>query len=290
MLYRAPGRSFMFPIFFAVRLCSTSKNASSARAAVTRSSVSLTAAEFAQIAPMILLRETLRRHIYGGGADGDSERGACREVISRELFNRYCAESHVGDSDKALQLLAESGCLVSLAGGTAAHLRPAQFLRVYEECGGAGGPTGEKGGEFFLDEAAARLAAAQAEEAAMLRELQPALRVAARWRRVVWGGALFLMGAHMAIVSRLTFFELDWDTMEPLTYFFAASASILFYLFFLRHGRSCAFSEYDKTMLSKKVRKYTSSEFDWEKYGDVIKRIDEERVMMEKIRAWLRQH
>lgn len=276
---------FLCSSFSRMRLCTASSKVLRRKSA-SQSPAPATAAEFAQIAPMVLLRQALRQHadVHDAGAVGGA-----RDVISRAVFNHYCAESHVGDSDEALKLLEACGSVVSISNGEAVHLRPLRFLQMYEARAQEGNAE-SLSCDFFLDEAKKRLAAAQLEEAAMRRLLEPALKRAAAWRRLVWGGMLFFVGAQMAVVSRLTFVEFDWDVMEPFTYFFGAATSILFFLYFVRHGRSHAYAEYDRTMLSRRVMKYAPPEFDWEHFETVVRKVDEERRMLEKIRNWVREH
>ncbi|EKF32036.1 hypothetical protein MOQ_004121 [Trypanosoma cruzi marinkellei] len=246
----------------------------------------LTPVEFAQIAPMVLLCQALKQHAAMDSAVGINGNSA---VISRAIFNHYCFESHVENSDEALRLLEESGSVVSLSNGEGVHLRPLQFAHMYEDLTGEGEEKGSSSA-FFLEEATRRLEAAEAEEAAMRSELQPALLRAAKWRRVVWGGALCFSGAQLAIISRLTFFDFDWDTMEPVSYFLGTGTSLLFFLYFLRHGRSHTYEDYDRTMLPPKLRKYAPPGFDWEKYEAICKKVDEERKMLNRIKEWMKKH
>ncbi|KEG09835.1 putative calcium uniporter protein, mitochondrial [Trypanosoma grayi] len=281
LLARGPMRwahaeSSLSPLLSAMRCCTTT--ATSASTGEAPPPPPLTASEFASIAPMVLLRQALQQHA-AVGSDGSGG----RDVISRAVFDHYCRESHVADSDVALQLLEESGVLVSISHGVAVHLRPARLLQMYETL--QGGTV-----DFFVEEARRRVSAAEVDEEAMRSALEPALRRAAKWRRFVWGGALCFAGLQLAVISRLTFFDLDWDIMEPVSYFIGTGTSLVFFLYFLRHGRSHTYEDYDRTVLPARVRRYAPPDFDWEKYEVVCRRVDEERRMLEKIRAWVKQH
>ncbi|RNF10522.1 putative calcium uniporter protein, mitochondrial [Trypanosoma conorhini] len=247
-------------------------------------SPALTAAEFAQIAPMVLLRQALQQHAVAGSGVG--VRGNAH-LISRTVFDRHCAESHIEDSDEALRLLAEAGTVVPISGGKEVHLRPLQLVHMYEDLVvAAAGPSSD----FFIEEATRRLEAAEADAAAMRRELQPAVVRAAKWRRRVWGAALCFTGAQLAVISRLTFFDLDWDIMEPVSYFLGTGTSLLFFGYFLRHGRSHSYRDYDRTRLPAKLREYAPRDFDWDKYEAICNRVEAERRMLARIKEWMKQH
>ncbi|ORC91664.1 putative calcium uniporter protein, mitochondrial [Trypanosoma theileri] len=258
----------------------------------SQSSPILTAAEFSSIAPMVLLRQALKHHTMMNDAPNvtvTDDVKSSRDVISRAVFDYYCSESHVSNSSEALRLLEEAGVIVSISDGKAIHLRPAQLLEMQESLT-------EKGGisnvslDFFLEEANTRLLAAEAEKAKMEVELEPALKRAVHWRRLVWGGALCFAGMQLAIISRLTYFDLDWDIMEPISYFIGTATTIVFFLYFIRHGHSLTCSDYDRTMLPAKVKKYVSKDFDWKKYEVVCRKVEAERQMVNSIRNWVREH
>jgi hypothetical protein len=62
---------------------------------------------------------------------------------------------------------------------------------------------------------------------------------AAKRRKLLWGGAVCTGGAQLAVISRLTYFDLDWDIMEPVSYFLGTGTSLCFFLFMLRYGAEC---------------------------------------------------
>ena len=47
-----------------------------------------------------------------------------------------------------------------------------------------------------------------------------------------WGGAVGLLGG-VAYLWRLTYYELSWDIMEPVTYFIGSSFAIVAYFWWL---------------------------------------------------------
>ncbi|RNF06770.1 putative calcium uniporter protein, mitochondrial [Trypanosoma rangeli] len=268
-----------------IRTCTTGEEALT-KHKPSPPSTTLTAAEFAHIAPMVLLRQALQQRAVSACGVGVNENA---NVISRAVFDQYCAEIHIENSEEALRLLAEAGTVVPISDGEGVHLRPLQLVHMHEDLVGAGVATGPSS-LFFIEEATRRLEAAQAEEAAMRQELQPAVMRAARWRRRVWGAALCFAGAQLAIISRLTFFDLDWDIMEPVSYFLGTGTSLFFFGYFLRYGRSHTYRDYDQTMLPKKLKQYAPRDFDWDKYKTFCNKVDAERSTLEKIKAWMKQH
>ena len=53
-----------------------------------------------------------------------------------------------------------------------------------------------------------------------------------RTRRLLWTGLVFLM-VQWGMLARLTFWELSWDVIEPITYFLGSGTTILFYCYFM---------------------------------------------------------
>jgi hypothetical protein len=53
-----------------------------------------------------------------------------------------------------------------------------------------------------------------------------------RTHGVLWAG-LILLVAQWSLFLRLTFWELSWDVMEPISYFFSSLWGILAYCYFL---------------------------------------------------------
>nr|CCC94745.1 conserved hypothetical protein [Trypanosoma congolense IL3000] len=248
-------------------------------------SVGLTAAEFSRTAPLLLLTQVLRRHaVVGRGAEGGES------VITREVFDRYCRECHIEDSSRALELLCESATVVSISDGAAVHLRPAQFLQGQSYVTGARGLGEGSQLEVLLHEARCRLTEAEAEERELRLALQPAIQKAVGKRRLVWAAAFCFTAVQLATVSRLTFFDLDWDIMEPVSYFLGAGTTIILMFYLIRLGHVKKYSEYEEKMAAARVRRYAPTNFDWKKYEAAVKRVEEERHMVERMSKWFNQH
>ncbi|KAG8345768.1 putative Mitochondrial calcium uniporter [Trypanosoma vivax] len=257
------GKTFCSSIFVCQRRCSL-----------------LPAKEFTKTAPMLLLSQALKEHT--SAESGDRAEG--RYVVTRDVFDEYCRASHVKDCEEALKLLHESGTVVSMSGGKAVQLRPAQLLWACDDMNDTGSS------QHILQEAGKRLEEAVAEEQAMRRLLQPAVLRASRWRRCVWASVLCFVAAELAIISRLTFFDFNWDVMEPITYFLGSGTSLLFFVYFLRYGYPLTCTGHDQRMAAARVKRYAPKSFDWGKYEELCRRVEEEQYMMGKIKKWFNEH
>jgi hypothetical protein len=100
---------------------------------------------------------------------------------------------------------------------------------------------------------------------------------AARARRrsnvIVFGGLLALC-AQLAMFMRLTYVELSWDVMEPISYFVGVFNAILVYIYFMVNKRDFSFDDW-----SNRMQKYfwteniTRNAVDYAKYAKVAKRL-----------------
>ncbi|KAH8618957.1 putative Mitochondrial calcium uniporter [Trypanosoma vivax] len=203
------GKTFCSSIFVCQRRCSL-----------------LPAKEFTKTAPMLLLSQALKEHT--SAESGDRAEG--RYVVTRDVFDEYCRASHVKDCEEALKLLHESGTVVSMSGGKAVQLRPAQLLWACDDMNDTGSS------QHILQEAGKRLEEAVAEEQAMRRLLQPAVLRASRWRRCVWASVLCFVAAELAIISRLTFLILIGMLWSRSRIFSAVARRFCFLCIFLRYA------------------------------------------------------
>jgi hypothetical protein len=92
-----------------------------------------------------------------------------------------------------------------------------------------------------------------------LTDLHPAYQAlvakAARRRKTMWGSAVMFGGLQLAAISRLTYFDLDWDIMEPVSYFLGTGTSIAFFVFMLRYGAECTPNFFDQTHIGSSFAK-----------------------------------
>ncbi|KAG5475828.1 hypothetical protein CUR178_03541 [Leishmania enriettii] len=265
-------------------------------------SSAILAHDFATLTPCLLLRKLLQQHTELDGTDVGTWRdpGEKYIVISQAKFAHFCAAAHVEDAEAALAYLAAAGVVVVLDGGKLIHLRPVLYLETLEMIHGAATTSSTSnnatsaahskpsatGCSFMLEEAERRVVELAKREKEMRSRLRPAIAQAARWRRTVWGGALLYAGAQLAIISRLTYFDLDWDVMEPVSYVMTMANALLFFLYYLRFNEEHSYSKFDQRFLPRKVRQYAPPDFDWAAYADVCRQLVEERAMLDRISKW----
>ena len=95
----------------------------------------------------------------------------------------------------------------------------------------------------------AELRAAKADLDAAEPAFREVVAKAGKRRKMLWGSAVFAGGAQLAIISRLTYFDLDWDIMEPISYFIGTGTSLAFFAFMLRYGAECTPAFFDSVSL-----------------------------------------
>ena len=304
-------------------LCTSRVSWCAAAAPATSSSPAPSASEFAAIAPQLLLRQALQQYteLDGTRIGAELHSGENHVLISREKFLQFCAQSHVYEPDVALADLEAAGVVVVLDGGRLVHLRPVLYLETLEllsgtettaesnensrtdKCNSNGEDArSEKGegapmtsaasaiGAFMMEEAEHRIAQLCQREQAMTEQLQPAIARAAKWRRSVWGGALLFAGTQLAVISRLTYFDLDWDIMEPVSYCITVGTALVFYVYYLVYNEEHTYEAFDQRFLPKKVRQYAPKDFDWAAYERTCAQLVEERAMLERLRRWAQRH
>lgn len=117
------------------------------------------------------------------------------------------------------------------------------------------------------------------------RELQPLEEVKKdvdknahrRSNLVLWGGLAGVM-AVWGVCFRLTFWELSWDVMEPITYFIGSGTGIAFYLYFLATQREFAYREWKNQMMTRlQAEGYARKHLDMSRYNKLKKDIERYR-------------
>jgi calcium uniporter protein, mitochondrial len=277
-------------------------------ASPSASATALSAADFAAISPQLLLRQALQQYseLDGTRLGAELHPGEHHILISRGKFLQFCAQAHVDDPDSALADLAAAGVVVVLDGGALIHLRPVLYLETEELVASLHEDTSRNDdagtahtaeatpscsvGSFLVAEAERRVDELTKKKEAMSLPLRPAIARAAQWRRCVWGGALLFAGTQLAVISRLTYFDLDWDIMEPVSYCITISTALFFYGYYLWQNEEHTYEGFDQRFLLKKVRQYAPKDFDWLAYEKVCAQLVEERAMLERIRRWAERH
>lgn len=88
-------------------------------------------------------------------------------------------------------------------------------------------------------------------------------------RNVIWGvfGGLTLQSI---LFFRLTFWDLSWDVMEPITFFVTSTGLIGGLVFFIFTHREPSYQDFMHTMFSNKQRKLMSKrKFDIERFKEL---------------------
>ncbi|CAE7207758.1 unnamed protein product [Rhizoctonia solani] len=89
-------------------------------------------------------------------------------------------------------------------------------------------------------------------------------------RRLALGGFGMLL-VYFGVVARLTFWELGWDIMEPVTYLSGLTWIICGYLWFLYQGREVSYSSLLKQSIStRRARLYESKGLDLDLWADLV--------------------
>ncbi|MBA0840647.1 hypothetical protein Goarm_003216 [Gossypium armourianum] len=85
-------------------------------------------------------------------------------------------------------------------------------------------------------------------------------------RRELWVGLVYLV-VQTAGFMRLTFWELSWDVMEPVCFFFTSMYFLAAYTFFLKTSKEPSFEGfYQSRFTTKQKRLIRAHNFDMEKY------------------------
>jgi len=86
---------------------------------------------------------------------------------------------------------------------------------------------------------------------------------------VIYGGLGYLV-AQWAFLARLTWWEFNWDIMEPVTYFVTFGTAILGYFYFALLKRDYSYQDLRETVYWKRLHgNFRRKQFDAEKYYDL---------------------
>ena len=100
-----------------------------------------------------------------------------------------------------------------------------------------------------------------------------AARAARRSNAIVFGGLLTLC-AQLAMFMRLTYVELSWDVMEPISYFVGVFNAIMLYVYFMVNKRDFSFDDWSKRMQKHFWRRnIEKKQIDYAKYAKLMKRL-----------------
>lgn len=93
----------------------------------------------------------------------------------------------------------------------------------------------------------------------------------------MWGGLAYLV-AQWSVMARLTWWEFNWDIMEPVTYFVSFGTAVLGYAYFAFIKRDYTFVDLRDALLHRRMLKiYLKEAFDIDRYFALehrLKRLD----------------
>lgn len=207
-------------------------------------------------------------------------------LMTAEAWQTLLKDCGVTSTEEATAALIEAASIVPLDNGTHYHVKPSQWVQDV-----LGEP--EAVGFTALDivqRSQAQHDAAVLEHTRHLRLLDGAVAKASRWRKCVWGGALLYSGAQLAVISRLTYVDLDWDIMEPVSYFLGTGTSLAFFLYVLKYRRDHSYDDFDKTMLPKQVRRFAPADFDWSAYEKAKDAVTASSAELQRVKSWAACH
>jgi len=108
---------------------------------------------------------------------------------------------------------------------------------------------------------------------------------AARWSTyVLWGGLSFLV-VQFGVFLRLTFWELSWDVMEPVSYFVSLAYGIAFYLYFLFADENFEFHHLRDRLKSYFRNQTETTKFDYERYERLARELARYQKYLARYRA-----
>jgi len=82
----------------------------------------------------------------------------------------------------------------------------------------------------------------------------------------VYGGLGYLV-AQWAILARMTWWEFNWDIMEPVTYFITFGTAVIGYAYFALTKREYTYNDLREAFANRRMyNRYVSGKFDLERY------------------------
>lgn len=246
-----------------------------------RAPAALSAASFPSFQRMVLLRQQIDKYKH-------SEEGAKDSTVSYHQFHLWCSSVHI-DTQEALAKLENAGSVVALS-STLLHLRPLEYAydsflmkvsteREYASLSYASSIT-------TLEH---QIGVLRDREAVMRRDLQFALKLSSVRGRQYFSMLSLLLAAQLAMIMRLTFVELSWDVMEPISYCLSVVTSLALYIFYVRYGEEYSSKAAVSHMIPAKVRRYAPKNFDWEEYERVCCDLREREDALRRLRAFVVQ-
>lgn len=116
------------------------------------------------------------------------------------------------------------------------------------------------------------------ELAAMKLEIDAAAARAKRRSKFIVFAGLLTLCAQLATFMRLTYVELSWDVMEPISYFVGVFNAILMYTYFMVNNRDFSFNDWSNRMQNHFWKKTIQHKhIDVGRYAKLMKRLRRKR-------------
>jgi len=203
-----------------------------------------------------------------------------RKKISYKEFEKICSKEGLSpeQSKQLSQSLSDSGDILYFSNSSNAVLRDYVFLKPLEFNRTVARILAELSDDTYLRE---ELAKKQQELVTLKAELQPlqsqkdALisRSESRAKTIMWAGFGYCV-VQAALVARLTWWELSWDVMEPVTYMLTFAVVLLGYSYFVLTGTEYTFEGLRRTLerrkLIKLIKKNNFDEATFEKLKQAV--------------------
>ena len=90
------------------------------------------------------------------------------------------------------------------------------------------------------------------------------------------------LACHFALVARLTWWELSWDIVEPITYMITYSTATLVFIYFCSTRKEYNYeSFFDRMVRKRQNRLYKRNDFDIDRFKELCQEIKEDKESLE---------
>lgn len=217
-----------------------------------------------------------------------------RKKISYHEYEKICTEQGLtkGQAKQLAQSLSDSGIILYFGSSSNAVLRDFVYLKPVEFNKTVSRILAQLSDDTYLKD---QLAIKQAELAQLKKEIQPLEEQRKQLERsahrtattYIWLGFGYCV-AQAAIVARLTWWELSWDVMEPVTYMLTFATVLIGYSYFVLTGSEYTFEGLRRTIekrkLVKLIRRRGFDEATYEKLKKaILVREEEVQRLLEEI-------
>lgn len=217
-----------------------------------------------------------------------------RKKISYHEYEKICTEQGLtkGQAKQLAQSLSDAGIILYFGNSSNAVLRDFIYLKPVEFNKTVSKILAQLSDDTYLKD---QLAIKQGELEQLKKELLPMEEKRAELERkahrtattYLWLGFGYCV-VQAVIVARLTWWELSWDVMEPVTYMLTFATVLIGYSYFVLTGSEYTFEGLRKTLekrkLAKLIRKQNFDEKTYEKLQQALQvRRDEVQRLLEDI-------